>query len=112
MKNSVEKRDAATIIQLDGRLDVIAAPEFEQLCTDLLTQGEIFLVADFDQVAYVSSAGLRSVLATAKRLKAVGGRIALCGLQPMVEQIFSLSGFTSIIPIFKTADEALAAVRG
>ena len=110
MNNPVEKLGLATVIRVQGRLDVITSPEFEQQCSGLLAQGEKLLVADLGAVAYVSSAGLRSVLATAKKLKAVQGKLALCGLQPMVEQVFLLSGFSSFIPICKTLDEAIAEV--
>jgi anti-anti-sigma factor len=112
MKNPVEKLGTVTVIKVQGRLDVITSPEFEQQCSGLLAQGEKSLVADLSGVAYVSSAGLRSVLATAKKLKAVQGKLAVCSLQPMVEQVFSLSGFASFIPICKTVDEAVAEVGG
>jgi anti-anti-sigma factor len=110
MSNSIEKLGKVTVIKVQGRLDVITSPEFEQQCNSLIAQGERFLVADLGGLAYVASAGLRSVLATAKKLKAVQGKLALCSLQPMVEQVFSLSGFATFIPILKTLDEAVAQV--
>ena len=61
---------------------------------------------------YVTSTGLRSILATAKKLKAVQGNLGLCYLQPLVEQLFCLAGFAGLIPIFKTLDKTVAEVRG
>ena len=43
-----------------------------------------------------------------KRLKPVGGRIVLCGLQPGVKQVFEIAGFATIFPITATRDEATA----
>jgi len=110
MEHFVEKQGVATVIKVQGRLDVITSPDFEKQCSGLIAGGEKFLVADLSGLVYVASAGLRSILATVKKLKAIEGNLALCCLQPMVEQVFSLAGFAGLIPIFKTLDEAVAKV--
>ncbi len=107
MEHPVEKRGAVTIIKVQGRLDVITSPDFEAQCGALIARGERCLVADLSGLGYVASAGLRSILATVKKLRSVRGSLAVCCLQPMVEQVFSLAGFSRLLPIFKTLDDAL-----
>jgi anti-anti-sigma factor len=111
MQIPVEKLGEVAVVKVQGRLDVITSPDFENQCASLIAQGEKFLVADFGGLAYIASAGLRSILATVKKLKAVDGSLAVCCLQPMVEQVFALAGFTGLIPIFKTLDEALEKIQ-
>ena len=56
---------------------------------------------------YVSSAGLRVLLVTAKKLSRQNGKIVLCGLQDTVREVLTISGFLSIFQV--AADEAEAA---
>ena len=55
-----------------------------------------------------SGAGLRVMLALRKRTQAAGIRLCLCRLQPAVQQVFEISGFTGIFALFPTLEEALA----
>jgi anti-sigma B factor antagonist len=61
-------------------------------------------------VAYVSSAGLRVVLMAAKLAKANGGAVSLFGLQPMVREVFTMSGFDKVVTIRDDEAAALAAI--
>lgn len=71
----------------------------------------VSLLIDLRELVYVSSAGLRVILMAAKRVRAKGGRIALCGLQPQVAEVFEISGFGAIVPIHADRESALAALR-
>jgi anti-anti-sigma factor len=55
--------------------------------------------------------GLRVFLLAAKRLQARGGKISLCGLQDYIQQVFDLAGFSSILSIYASRDEALRASK-
>ena len=96
------------IIKSEGRLDIATATEFEKKCTALLEQGHLKLVLDFSALEYISSAGLRSILAVAKKLKSRGGTISLCCLTGLVQEVFALSGFDTILPVYASVAEALA----
>lgn len=108
LQYSTEKQDDAMVLRLTGRLDATTAPQFEQECEKRILTGETHLVVDFTEVSYISSAGLRSILTTAKRLKKNQGTIAVCGLQGMVEEVFTVSGFSAYLPVFASVDEVLA----
>jgi len=56
---------------------------------------------------YISSAGLRVLLVTAKRLGGSGGSLHICGLNETVDEVFEISGFSVILNVFGTADEAM-----
>ena len=96
------------IIKSDGRLDIATAPEFEKKCVALMEQGHLKIVLDFSALEYISSAGLRSILAVAKKLKSRGGTISLCCLTGLVLEVFALSGFDTILPVYVSVAEALA----
>ncbi|HII98310.1 MAG TPA: STAS domain-containing protein, partial [Methanoregula sp.] len=66
------------------------------------------ILLNFAGVTYISSGGLRVLLATAKKLKNPGDKFGLCCLAPEVLKILKLAGFTSIFAIYPSEGEALA----
>lgn len=89
-----------------GRLDSTSAEEAERTIKEALSRSNHRLLLDMSELDYVSSAGLRVVLAAAKQTSAAGGRFVVCALKPQVRQVFELSGFTRIISIVDSRDQA------
>jgi anti-anti-sigma factor len=63
----------------------------------------------FERRDYTSSAGLRLVPMTAKRLGKAGGKLALCRLKPHIHEGFEISGFVSILTLVGSRQEAAVA---
>jgi anti-sigma B factor antagonist len=101
-------RDGTTILAVAGRIDTAAAPALEQTINREIEQQHRKILLDLTSVSYISSGGLRVLLATAKKLKNPGDRFALCSLRPEVLKILNLAGFTSIFSISATEGEARA----
>jgi anti-anti-sigma factor len=100
-----------TILMPAGRLDTAGASAFEREMTAATQTENRRLLIDLANLVYVGSAGLRVLLMAAKRLRASGGSIALCGLQPQVAEVFDISGFTAVVPVYADRQTALAALR-
>ena len=82
-------------VALDGRLDTITAPELESfLNTNLGTASALNI--DCANLAYVSSAGLRVLLATEKKMK---GKMKLTNVCEVVMEVFEMTGFADILVI-------------
>jgi anti-sigma B factor antagonist len=101
-------RENATIIAITGRVDTATAPALEQAINKEIELGHRKILLNFSQVTYISSGGLRVLLATAKKLKSPDDRFALSGLSAEVHKILRLAGFTSIFSIYPAEGEALA----
>jgi anti-anti-sigma factor len=101
-------RDNATIVSIAGRVDTATAPVLEQAINKEIETGHRHVLLNFTRVSYISSGGLRVLLATAKKLKTPGDKFAICGLSSEVHKILKLAGFTSIFSIYPTEGEALA----
>jgi anti-anti-sigma factor len=110
MEITTRKQDNAMVITAKGRLDAVSSPEFEKGLAELIAEGEKVLIIDFGELDYISSAGLRSILATAKKLKAKDGQLLLSALKDTVKKVFEVSGFSSIIPIHESVESALAQI--
>lgn len=112
MEITTRKEKGTTIVSVSGRIDAITAPEFEGNLDALITAGEKILLINLSGLGYISSAGLRSILSSAKKLKALSGEILFTGLQGPVDEVFQISGFKSIFKIFPTEAEAIATFPG
>jgi len=104
--NISEKQDAF-IVSVRGRLDAVTAPELEKTISKYTDSDKSKIILDFNELEYISSAGLRVVLITAKKMKAKQGELLVSGLKDTVKDVFELSGFYSIIKIFNTVETAL-----
>lgn len=104
-----EKVNDVAIVEIKGRLDVTTASDIEQVFTKLLSENQNKVLVECRELEYISSAGLRVLLNAAKQYNKVSGQIMLAGLSQNVKQVFEISGFTSIFPIYATRDEALKA---
>ena len=107
MQLTDRQHERATVVTVQGRVDGVTAPEFEKYLADLITQSRRNLVIDFSALEYISSAGLRSILAVAKRLKGEQGTLCFSGLKGTVEEVFKISGFYSIFKVFDSNESAL-----
>ena len=74
-----------------GRVDTITAPELEAA---VVTDGIEELVFDLAQVDYISSAGLRVLLASQKRM--AGKSMKIANAKPAVKEVFDITGFSDI----------------
>lgn len=108
MQIHVSQHDTATLLRLAGRMDATTAHLFEESCNDALTKGAKRMVVDMEGIVYISSAGLRSILTVQKTAKDSLCAIAYCALQPMVVDVFRISGFNRILTLCATQEDALA----
>ena len=109
MQISEELKSEALVIVASGRIDSNTASQLEAVLPDRV-QANDATVMDLSDVAYVSSAGLRVLLKGAKIAKTTGHRLVLSGLSPSVQEVFDISGFSSIFAIEPDISSALAAI--
>ncbi|BDD88255.1 STAS domain-containing protein [Desulfofustis limnaeus] len=102
----VVTRDDVVIIGVQGRLDAVTAPAFDREVESVLADTPTKVLIDGTGLDYISSAGLRSILALAKKLQAGGGRLALCGLSGLVREIFEMAGLHTMLTICRDEAEA------
>ena len=110
MEIATRKEGNAVVVLVKGRIDAVTAPEFEKGLSAVMDGGDLTLVLNFNGLEYISSAGLRSILSTAKQLKAKNGKLLFAALQGPVRDVFKISGFGSIFKIYDTEEEALRQV--
>ena len=99
-----------SIIAVSGKLDTDTAVKADSVFSEVLNRKNQLLV-DLSALRYISSAGLRILLLTAKRVQQKGGKIILFGLQSSVNEIFEISGFSQLFRICQDKESALAELK-
>ncbi len=108
----VEKKDGVVVISLEGRMDVYKSLEVENEVNKYIDSGEKFIVFDLENVKYMSSSGIRVLIATLRRLKEMGGTVKLANLNPSVKKIFKLVELEDLFETYGSVDEAVKSIVG
>ena len=99
--------ESVTVVRLDGNLDTNTAEIAQRSLNEIVDGGVRKVLVNLAEVEFVSSAGLRVLLATAKRLVGPGGSLRISNLNDTVNEVFEISGFTTILSVFPTEEAAL-----
>lgn len=96
------------VVQFEGEMDTTSSPEALSQLNQLREQGVKKILLNFEKLDFISSAGLRVLLATAQELKSNGGDLRLCNLNETVKEVFDISGFSTLLMVFDNEDKAIA----
>lgn len=102
-----ERKGSVLVLRISGRLDALSSEETERIVSKLIANGEHRVLFDFTGVDYLSSAGMRMLLAAYKKLKVVSGQMAVCSVGDGVMDILKMSGFDEILNVYSQEEDAL-----
>jgi anti-anti-sigma factor len=108
---TIAVESSITWINVKGRIDSMTSPEIQQQINDLILRGERNLVANLEEVNYISSAGLRIFLGAQKQLKKAGGEIIFYNVSRSVVEVFKLGAFDQIFRFASTREEITSALQ-
>ncbi len=101
------KKNGVNILSAEQKLDINSSPDLEKKIISLSDSGEKNFILDLTNLNYISSSGLRVILLGVKKASASGGKFVLAGIQDHVKSVFDIAGFTSMLSIYPTVDDAL-----
>ncbi len=107
MNISTTNIESVSVMRLEGNLDTNTSSDAHESLNQLIDGGASKVLVNFADVDFVSSAGLRILLATAKRLSGSGGNLRISNLNETVAEVFEISGFSTILDVFASEEEAL-----
>jgi anti-sigma B factor antagonist/stage II sporulation protein AA (anti-sigma F factor antagonist) len=104
-----ERTDGDVVtVQPNGKIDTMTAKGFETRLMNHVESGNGPLLVDMQNVDYVSSFGLRSLLIVAKQMAPLGRKFVLYDVNPSVIEVLRVSGFLRIIDVVSGRQDALA----
>ena len=107
MQLTSNEKNGYKVIEFEGSLDTGTSPAVEKAINEFIDNGTLKFVFNFEKTKYMSSSGLRVLLATAKKLKGKG-ELKISNLNGVIEEVFDVSGFSTILNVYKTEEEALS----
>ena len=99
-----------TKVSLQGRIDAIGAGAID-LRMNLIGGTSKRVLLDLENVSYMSSLGLRCMIVPARTIHSRGGKMILLRPQKFVEDVLTLTGIHTIIPIHHEHEAALAELQ-
>jgi anti-anti-sigma factor len=94
-----------------GSVDALTAEKITDFLGAQVDGGQTQLVVDLEQVDFMSSAGLRTILVILRKSRQQGGDLRLAAAQVGVKKTLEMSGFTRILNAYATAEEAAASFQ-
>lgn len=107
MDINVSEQSNVTLVEVSGRVDSMNANELGEALTGEIDGGKTHLVVDLSRVDYMSSAGLREIVAGLKRVKKASGDLRIAQPSDRVREVLEMAGLDTIFRIFSTQDEAV-----
>lgn len=106
----LSEMEDVTVARLEGRLDGHGAKEASAAVpTDFCSRR---IVLDFSELSYLSSAGVRLLLAWHKSAASSGGAIVFAAVQPYCADVLDMSGLAGVIPVFGSVQQGVHELRG
>jgi anti-sigma B factor antagonist len=96
-----------TVVDFFGKMNTSTSPEAEKFVNQLLDQGANKIILNLDELDFISSTGLRVILATGKKLSASEGKLVICSPNITVKDVLDMSGFSTMFNVYETEAEAL-----
>ena len=107
MELKISKMGDVSTITLTGRIDASVALDIEQELLSLISEESCKLVITLSEVTFISSAGLRSLIAVLKQAKREGGDLRLAEMDRRVQEVFDMTGISTIFKIFASSKDAV-----
>ena len=97
---------AASVIDLNGEIDVYTSPKVKETLNDLIDKGNYSLVINLENVRYIDSTGLGVLIGSLKRVREHSGTVHLVCTNPQIKKIFDITGLAKIFGIYDTEQAA------
>src|SRR5260370_3130342 len=111
MTAKLETVGGCRILRVSGRIDFESALDFEQQINSMIQQDADCFIIELSEVELLSSAGLRVLLSTAKRVSHRDASLGLAAPSQVVRQVFEISHFNLLFKIFPSVSAAIAALK-
>ncbi|MGH9070446.1 MAG: STAS domain-containing protein [Acidimicrobiales bacterium] len=104
----VERADGYTVCRPVGELDAFTVGQFRQALSELASTPRLLI--DLSGVPFVDSAGLGALIGGIRRVRELGGMVAVCSTRTTLTRLLRTTGFDRIVTVAQTVEEAVAAL--
>ena len=106
------RNDGVLVARLAGRVDTANSMECAKILNEATDSDEQSLVLNLSELTYLSSAGLRILLMTARKFGRASRAFAVCDMSAQIEEVIRISGFNQILSVHGSEAAAVEFVAG
>ncbi len=104
----IRQQDGAAVVSLAGEVDLNHTPAVHRVLVDTCEAKPDRLIIDLQDVSYLDSSGLGTLVEVFRRVKGYGGQLVICGLNDRVRSVFEITKLDHFFAIRSNLAEALA----
>ena len=94
-------------VRISGYLDSSTFPQLQEHLNNLMKQGNLHYLLDLEDLDYISSAGLGVLMGILREVREKDGDLKIVNMSEKIERVFYLLGFSRLMKVYATEDEAL-----
>lgn len=106
------RNEGVLVARLAGRVDTASSMECAEILREATDSDERSLVLNLSELTFLSSAGLRILLMTARKFSGPSRAFALCDMSAQIMEVIRISGFNQILSVHRTEAAAVEFVAG
>lgn len=99
------------VVRVGGEIDIYSAPQLRRHLLDLIGTGAWHLVLDLEDVDFIDSTGLNTLVAVLKQIRAVDGSLQIVCVHPRIVRLFRIATLPRDFPVYDRLPDALRAAR-
>ena len=107
--NTITAKGGDSVVEVAGRLDMAAAPQFKTQVASTLSGNKRLVVVDLSGVEFMDSSGLGALISGLRTTRQVGSDLRIASAQPQVLAVLELTKIDRILHPYSSVDEALGA---
>jgi len=108
MQINKTKQEDVTICHINGDIDINSSPDIKKTFDELTKSEEKKIVVNLEEVSYIDSSGLATLVEVLKKTKSYGGGLKLSNLADKVKGLFEITKLEKLFQIYDTTEQAIA----
>ena len=101
------EKSNVSILELDGRLDLVSGAELKEAIKSIFSQKKKSVHINLEKIEFINSSGLGSLVSIMKETRLNKGRLTLSNMESYVKEIFDITQLSHIFEIYDTEEEAI-----
>ena len=102
----IDKKPLLSVIKITAKIELSDSEEFSSVVSNVLESGETKIVFNLLDLTFINSAGLRVIITTKNKVKAIDGKFSLCLKNESIRNIIDIAGLNDFLGIFDNLQDA------
>jgi len=103
---------AVKVVQLSGILDGIKGNQLRRDISDVVASGSGIVLIDLQNVTFMDSSGLSSLISAQRMMRAAGGKLFLCSINDQTKMLFELTKMDRVFEVFEDREQFNSKIGG